>query len=293
MYLTRKTKKLFKNISLGLLGLGVIGAIGVGATKIVEHVKDDTKSLSLSYEVGGLNTTNGRYVDDESTIYTKDKFCSIGLKTTLEFDNEINYKIFYYDILDNFISSTDVLSEGYNDLAPTNGAYARIMIIPTNDDDDKISWTEKYDYSKQLNIEVSKKQNIKEKYTSYKGQCVEIVKNTNDLIFNLGTFTIGIGYGESDSKYVSSNVLNVETFKNILVNLNYTPSDSLNPSYSIVEFDSFDLDNATVISSKYFMFNELETFELSKSTKCVIFNVYTGEELSNSNVLNTCFSLSK
>ena len=178
--MSRNGKRLFKNLSLGILGLGILGgAVALGTN----YLKNDSVNIHPSYEIGGL-TEYGKYVEDECKLYTKNKFACDGLKATLDFDNDISYKIFYYDILDNFIESTDSLMNGYSTQAPINGAYARIEITPLNDEDGKISFMEKLDYASQLNLSVSKKaKNVNDKYVSYKGIPFTIVNNIHDVIF--------------------------------------------------------------------------------------------------------------
>lgn len=124
---TSKTRVVKRIISVAL---GVLVAFGTifGAVKLFQYMKQDSTSLHLVYEVGSLDE-QGRYEEDKGTLYTKEKFACDGLKATLDFDSTISYQVAYYDILDNFISKSEVLTEGYSGKAPINGAYARIQIM--------------------------------------------------------------------------------------------------------------------------------------------------------------------
>lgn len=278
-----KTKKIFKNVSLGLLGIGAIGAVGVGASKLVDYVKDDTKSLHLTYDVGGLGT-DGKYVDDESTIYTKEKFACEGLKATLDFDNEINYKIFYYDILDNFISSTGVLTDGYSETTPLNGAYARIMITPTNDEDNKISFVEKYTYGNQLNLKVNKnaESNVKNKYLSYKGQLLTVVNDTVDLVFEYGTAWV---YEDNmnfinDSSYFSSTskcLLSLGNYKKLKFDSLIFGTSDITFMIEIFEFNNLPSNDSKITHTLINSFDTFTEINLQKDTKYLLFNIKTSD----------------
>jgi len=238
--MSRRTKKIFKNLGLGILGLGVLG----GAVALcTNYVKNDSVKIHPTYEVGGL-TDYGKYVEDEGKLYTKDMFPCDGLKATLDFDNDISYRVFYYDILGNFIEATDDLVEGFSEEAPLNGAYARIEITPLDDEDDKISFREKIDYSSQLNLSVSKTaDNINDMFVSFKGKPFEIVNNVPDLVFEYG-FKIdeNINFVEYDSfTSTTKTLLNVSGYEGISVDLS---SMEIDGACAVDLFFISDLENA-------------------------------------------------
>lgn len=292
-----RVKKLLKNVSLALLGIGAIGAVGYGGTKLVQHITNDTKSLNLSYDVGSLGA-DGKYVNDESRIYTKEKFACEGLKAVLDFDSEINYQLFYYDILDNFVSSSEVLTSGYSNESPTHGAYARIVITPTNDEDGKISFMEKYKYGNQLNVSVSKKaeSNVSKKYVSYKNKVLDVVSNFKELTF-VGNVDFNLNKGFFTSNYennktTSINVLDVTNYNKI----NLVKLDTIYlREATIYEFDSYDLNSANVITTKL-GYNDTsvkkEELIFSKSTKVIIITTWCLDSTDVSKVLSH-FTFSK
>lgn len=178
------TKSLFKKIALILAGVTAISAVGVGIAKLVEYTRQDLKTINPTFEVGNLGT-DGKYVNDESTLYTKEAFEAEGLQVKLDFDSQIEYQIFYYDDLDNFIESTDVLSAAYSD--PVHDGYARIVIIPTDDEDGKIGLTERVTYPSQITVKVSKEQNIQ--YFNVFGRRMKTVSSPSFLTFDYGYVT--------------------------------------------------------------------------------------------------------
>jgi len=152
------SKKTWKNIGLGCLAgvLGIGAVMGVGA--LLNREEDLTKTINPTYAVGGL-TEDGRYLETEGSIYTKNAFECQGLDVTLDFDNNVSYRIFFYDEDTDFISATEKQTGNYDETTtPVFARYARIVITPN--DDDKISIFEKNGYAKQLTIEVNKEQNF-------------------------------------------------------------------------------------------------------------------------------------
>lgn len=179
-----KKRKILKRIGLAVLGLGVISGVAVGVTHLVNYVKEDMETISPSFKVGTLDS-NGEYLKDTSRLYTEKSFKCDGLQVKLDFDNEINYQFFFYDDLGNFMESTDIYDKGET-ITPL-GSYARCVIIPTNDEDGKISLTERVKYPSQMTIRVSKKQDLK----SFKlgNKTFVSIEDMSNLIFEKGGFS--------------------------------------------------------------------------------------------------------
>ena len=202
MKISLKGKSIIKKVALALAGVAALTAVGFGVKAIVDYTKNDLKTISPSFEVGNLGA-DGKFVDDKSTLYTKDAFKCDGLQIKLDFDNQINYQIFYYDDLDNFIESTDVLSEAYS--GGLHDSYARLVITPTDDEDDKISWTERLSYPKQMEIKVSKTQTSK--YFNVLNKRLRLTDKLSDLRFVYGDIanrSNGYEFIESDNTSVTS-----------------------------------------------------------------------------------------
>ena len=180
-----KTKSWIKRIALVLAGVAALTAVAFGVKAIVDYTKNDLKKLTLSFDVGNLGA-DGKYVNDESTLYTKDAFACDGLQIKLDFDNEIDYQIFYYDDLDNFVSSTDIYSEAFGD--SVKATHARLVIIPTNDEDNKISFKERITYPGQMTVKVAKEQRLR--YATIGNKRLLVVHDQHDLIFRAGDLAI-------------------------------------------------------------------------------------------------------
>lgn len=153
-----KSKKTWKTIlCIGLAVITLVGAI-VGISALFRKSEETTKTMSPSYAIGGL-TEKGTYLETKESIYTKNAFECYGLKTSLTFDNDISYKLYFYDENNEFIESTEKLTTAF-DSSKTNmpalTKYCRVVITPN--DDSKISWYEKSSYAKQLTIKVNKDQ---------------------------------------------------------------------------------------------------------------------------------------
>lgn len=185
-----KSKRTWKKI--GTIVLSVVLALGsvVGITTLIQKIEEDTlKTVVPTYSVGGLNTDTGDWEETNSSIYTKNAFECQGLKITPNFDSTISYKVFFYDSNENFIRSTEELTGNYLNTS-LSAKYARILIVPKNDD--KVSWYETLKYSTQLKIEVSKSQVINVK---------NLIKGKENKFEGLGTGNInenGFSAGNSN-----------------------------------------------------------------------------------------------
>ena len=156
----RKTKQTLKMVALGVVGLGAIAGVG---TLIGRNADEELKTIHPTFEVGGLNDTDGKYEESKKTIYTKDAFECQGLEFALDFDNNIKYQVFYYESDGDYISATEVL-EGNQDLqVPLSATHARMEITPiwksdVKEKDQEIKWYQVAKYSTQLDIKVNDEQ---------------------------------------------------------------------------------------------------------------------------------------
>lgn len=279
--MSRKTKNILKKIGLITLGVGAVGAVGMGGKALYDYAKNDLYTIHPIFEVGGLGN-DGKYVNDELSLYTKESFACEGLSAKLDFDSEISYQFFFYDINDNFISSSEVYTGGSNATIPLNGAYARVEITPKNDEDGKISLKERITYPSQLNLKVSKKaeSNVYKKFTSYKGELHTITSSISELKFvDHQAFTIEDGFKASSSSQgvcTSVNFLDVTSFNKLLLN-----SDGDILTCSIFEFDSYNLDTANITIQKMGKAateTPCDNITFKNSTKVIVISAWTTED---------------
>lgn len=145
-------KSTLKTIGIVLACVLIVGAL-IGIFALFDKKANETETtIHPTYAVGGL-TANGRFEDTKGSIYTKDAFECMGIKTTLAFDSNVSYKIYFYNEDEEFINATSKLTGNYNS-RPESAKYARIVITPN--DDENVSWYEVGKYSKQLTIQVDK-----------------------------------------------------------------------------------------------------------------------------------------
>lgn len=229
-----KTKGLFKKIALVLAAVAAITAVGFGVKAIVDYTKNDLKKITPSFEVGNLGA-DGKYVNDKSTLYTKEAFACEGLQIKLDFDNQINYEVYFYDNLDNLVTKSETLSS--SQVFPLKAGYARIVITPTDDDDNKISWTEKLSYPRQMTIKVNKNQSFQ--YFATGDMTLMPVENQNLLLFERGTFEIKDNqlYTSSakNDAVISHHLLKIKDKRKFTVNESLF-GDGVTVFYQLVEF---------------------------------------------------------
>lgn len=290
-------KSLFKKIALALTGVAVLAGSVFGVKAIVDYTKNDLKAITLSYDVGNLGT-DGKYVENKGTLYTKDAFACYGLQIKPAFDSTVNYQIFYYDILDNYISSTEVMSDGYGGEAPLNGAYARIVIEPKNDEDGKISLAERIKYPMQLTIKVKKEQDIDKRFCVLKGTVMEAVSDMDRLVFvNNMFFNSNTLMFEASGHYCATSTTLLKVNGGSTLNFKSTKlGESYSTAYlNIYQFKGLPLEDNFILSSSYKLNT---TFTLDKQTKYIIISAdtnvasleWTETELSK---LPSCITITK
>lgn len=271
----------FKKVGLIALGVGAIGIVGLGIKSTVNYFKNDTKTLHLNYEVGNLGT-DGKYVNDELALYSN-KFACEGLKATLAFDNEINYQFYYYDILDNFVSSSDVLTSGFKAEIPWNAAYSRVVITPTNDEDGKISFMEKHKYGNQLNVSVNKKaeSNVNKLFRSIGDVTFRVVTNPLDSKFEFGKTWNGKAF-ETSSNFscTSQTILNVNGGE--YIKLEYSVfGETIAPNLSMYQYKLNDNNELIFIKNVELRDSTNYMGQLDKECDYVVMNYWSSNENLN------------
>ena len=287
-----KTKGIIKKIALVLAGVVALSAVGFGVAKLVEFVKDDLKTISPVFDVGNLGT-DGKFVDDESTLYTKEAFACDGLQIKLDFDNQIEYQIYFYDDLDNFVESTEVYN---NSSAPLIlGTYARIVIDPTDNEDEELSIIDVFNYSSQMKIKVNKVQDI----SSYiiGGRSLITSNNVGDLVFRKEKYNIENDFWEPHSSFgtTSLQLLHVKGYSTL--NFSATdPFEGFSLTYSVHEYDEVD-GKLTFIKT---VTDKSDSYTFSENSEYILVSFYIQRDGSPTEFdenllteLNYCISLSK
>lgn len=155
----RKFKKILKAVfAVMLIGVVIFGAVSIFGK--------DTKTISsLAFSVGAIDE-NGNHVENEQALYTKNMFECKGLEVELDYETNSKYRIFYYNIDKNFLSSTETLDTSFIGAEiPVAAKYARIMIIPALPEGEtrsefSINYFEKFGYANDIKITVDKDQEM-------------------------------------------------------------------------------------------------------------------------------------
>lgn len=261
-------KSLFKKISLGVLGIGILG----GCITLFSHFMNNSdKTLHLDYDIGAL-TDQGKYLEDEGKLYTKNAFECKGNKFKLAFDSQINYQAYYYDDLDNLVGKTKILSTSEAPAVPYNADYARLVITPTNDDDGKISFTEKYKYASQIDVSVSKVQTSKIIGTTYLyDRRIYVIDDTSILNFKYG----GTDYSSGKFDEVYTDKKTFISFDNQILKINKGMKLTVNSNFSDKEDWYINLYEISELPPT------LDTFVGGKYTKIEKGNSYTFDSNTN------------
>lgn len=277
MKISFKTKGIIKKVALALAGVAAITAVGFGVKAIVDYTKDDLKTVNLSYEVGSLGS-DGKFVENVGTLYTKDSFACYGLQVKPDFDTTVNYQIFYYDILDNYISSTPFLTDGYSGEAPVNGAYARIVIEPRNDEDGKISLLEKHGYTSQLSVKVKKNQDLNNRFQVFKGKVMQVVSDTDSLVFtNNLCFSHHSLLWEENNHYcvTSSTILKVDGGSTLKYDFSKLDEKYASAYCRVFQFKGLPLESNMILSTSEYQ--ATSPFVLDKQTKYIVISADTND----------------
>jgi hypothetical protein len=283
-----KTKSILKKVALGLAGVTALTAVGFGVKALVDYTKSDLKTITPTFEVGNLGS-DGKYVNDDSTLYTKEEFACYGLQVKPDFDSTVNYQVFFYDLSDNFVSSTDMLSEGFLNDIPLDGVYARIVIEPQDDEDGKISWSEKYTYPNQLTFKVNKNQDVATRFVAFGGKTMLVVSDTSNLVFSSGILDSNLNWTSDGHNAITSKTL-LQVSGGLTFNIDYSSLSGTSCSCIVYEFNAIP-SNESVVAIK-----QVDgSLVLDKTTKYIIISVYGTNSWTDANLalLPSCISVTK
>lgn len=271
--------KLKKNwiiyLIVGLLLLGVVGGGIVGILKLTDTGKLDTKTISSTkFSVGGLDS-NGKYMNTNTSIYTKEAFECQGLEVSLDFDNEIEYQIYFYDQNNDFVHTTGKLSGAFvKESVPFFAKYARIVVTPK--EDDVVSTIEVLKYARQLTVKVNREQGFK----NYTENLCFVDESVNGLNFNTGEAS----FDDSKEGGKVSTFVNISPYKEALMFKVNTQSNL--DGIEIVCYDSsksflgtLNMNNCSVVfeSSQSIKYYNVDLSKMVLNSKSVDYiRLYTG-----------------
>ena len=160
-----KFKKKIPLKSVITIAVGIL-AIFLCAACVVSITGKDTESVSkLSFKIGGISTETGEYVERKDTLYTYDLIECQGLSVTPDFNNTVEYQIFWYNEDEVYFDSTDIIKAKFVSDVPELARYCRIMVYPSKLDEDgktikdfEVKFYEVQKYVSDLNMKVYKDQ---------------------------------------------------------------------------------------------------------------------------------------
>lgn len=153
-----KTKKWLK---VGCMIIATVLTLGVVVTIASRCDSSKTKELgAFDYKIGALSDTDGKTVkDDKSGLVSKDIYDIDGLTVELAKDADVKYQLNFYDKDKEWLSvstySEDFDADKVEALKTIGAEYARIEIIPLEDEDGEVGLFEKSSYIKQVTVTVS------------------------------------------------------------------------------------------------------------------------------------------
>lgn len=158
----KSKKRKFRAIISTFLCLALLGGAVFGISKLLKNDSDTVEIKNSAFAVGGLDE-EGKYVENKQTLYTKEMFRCDGLTVELDKDCSSTYQIFFYNYFGEFLTSTAVLSEDFDEELETGSVYAKIVVIPEIPEgekvaDFKISFFEKAKYLDGVSITVDNDQ---------------------------------------------------------------------------------------------------------------------------------------
>lgn len=152
MKINKKTRNILSAVLVCLLAVTVIAII-------VNVTGSETKNISSSAFSRGALDDNGKYVASDKSLYTSEAFLCQGLTIEADFESQSSFEVFYYREDNSFIGSTGRLTEYYEKGGTyTNAKYARIVLTPTLEEDETISWISISSYANEITVTVSKDQ---------------------------------------------------------------------------------------------------------------------------------------
>lgn len=172
---TRLFKKIVQWLVVGLLAFGTI----FGITKLIQYHNATTKELHPTFVSGTLDKV-GDFEDSKTSIYTKNDFECGGLTITMSFNNDIEYKVAFYDYEHKFISQTETLKDSFKaEEIPDLAQYARIAI--SKRDGSEIKWYQILKVAHQLTVKVDKNQT---RIVELDKTSKFVLNSTNDTMLN-------------------------------------------------------------------------------------------------------------
>lgn len=120
-------KKLIIIISISLF---VVVGIIAGIVAIVK--KQNVREVGTSaFTIGHINSVSGMYEQSSASIYTSELIACRGLSITPDFESNVKYQVYFYDMDKLYLGCTEVLTTKYTlPKDDVESFYCRIVVYP-------------------------------------------------------------------------------------------------------------------------------------------------------------------
>ena len=149
-----KTADAVKWVVVFLLVIGLIGAV-ITLFVMLDRQTTVTEIGAEQYIIGGLDD-EGAAADVDTSIVTRNAFTVEGLEVEVADEAEVTYELFFYDGEGRFISSTGEQTADFGGSIPETADTAKIVIMPTADEDGKVSLTEVIGYASMVTVTIDR-----------------------------------------------------------------------------------------------------------------------------------------
>lgn len=140
--------------------LFAVAALGVGIAANVRVSRSETTTTlgASAFSVGLLDDSTGKRPTDvdKSGLSTDKYYNAKDLEIELAKNATIRYQVNFYDKDKEFLGVQTFTADYTAPSMASTATFVKIEIIPTEDDDDVVSWTEKSGYVGQLTVTVVK-----------------------------------------------------------------------------------------------------------------------------------------
>ena len=158
-----KTQKRWESIGVAIVAVVLVLAIVALLVNVFNKNDDEFEKAYLSWSVGGLDES-GAFVKNETDSLTSDPVkIEEGIRIVVDFDKTVTYNVVLYDknhIYVGYIDAEatsenvtltreaiDKLGDGYED-----AVYFRVTLIDIEEDDGYITWFEKQELKRYVNV---------------------------------------------------------------------------------------------------------------------------------------------
>ena len=118
-----------------IISVSLFVCVGIIAGIIALVKKQDVKEVGTSaFTIGHINSVSGMYEQSSASIYTSELIACRGLSITPDFESNVKYQVYFYDMDKLYLGCSEVLTTKYT--LPKDDVetfYCRIVVYPEKD----------------------------------------------------------------------------------------------------------------------------------------------------------------